>query len=103
MSLEERLLVYASLGVAGVFIFSMLSLGRVFGARGEETVYSFKYKGEPAKLIREDIRWGPDNYFVLIGDKDKVAGELTTDDGKRISIKPRYNSAPNGRYEIRDE
>ena len=44
---------------------------------------------------------GPDRYFILIGDKDKLAGELTTDDGKRISIKDRFrHGAPNGRYEI---
>ncbi|MDD5191536.1 MAG: hypothetical protein PHH54_02705 [Candidatus Nanoarchaeia archaeon] len=103
MGLKDRLLDYSPLCIMGAFLFLGLSIGRVFGSRGDEKIYSFKYKSEPAKLMRENIRLGPDKYFILIGDKDKVAGELTTDDGKRISIQDRfYHGALNGRYDIRD-
>ena len=62
-----RLLAYAG------FIGVTLGICRGFGVRDKEETPT-EYLGQPAALVHEDVRWGPDRYFILI---NKGADEET--------------------------
>jgi hypothetical protein len=87
------------IGLAGIF-FGFIAFNRGFGSRGENDIYSFEYRGEPAVLKHEDIRWGPDRYYISLNEKEKIfRGTLISDDYKKISVSTLKDNAE---YDIRD-
>ena len=71
--------------VAGVF--SILSLNGCLGVRGQKDIYSSEYLGQPSAVVKKDVRWGPDKYFVRLRGNDTLKfGEIITDDRKRITL-----------------
>ena len=101
--LENSLWKAGFIGYVGALFLFIGSTQGWFGYRGENNVYSFKYKGEPARVIRKDMRFAKDKYEIVIG-KDRLVGTLVSDDGKEISVKDKYiHLVKNGRYLIREE
>ncbi len=84
MDLGDKIFGIGMLSILGGAIFSIFCANGTWGSRGTKDVYSFEYKGMPAVVQYEDIRWGTDRYQVLIGGRDKVTGKLISDDGKII-------------------
>ncbi len=86
-------------GLAGM-VFGIIAVSRGFGSRRENDIYSFQYQGKPAVLKHEDIRWGPDRYYISLSEKEKIfRGTLISDDYKKISVNTLKDKAE---YDIRD-
>jgi hypothetical protein len=76
------------------------SLSRVWGIRGEKDIYTFTSNGQPSALVEMDVRWGPDQYYIRIGDKTIVNhGKVKTDDGRKVFVCKRNIT---NRYSITD-
>lgn len=78
------------IGVVSVFSFALATviagyLG-LLGVRGTEKVYSFTYNGRPGIIQRTDNRFGEDEFYITINGKDKLWGELTTDEGNFVKV-----------------
>jgi signal peptidase I len=89
--------------VGGVVLFAGLIIGldRGYGTRGDSNVYSFEYRGKPAVIIERDVRWGPNQNFLRLGDGEEISkGTIVTDDGKKIYVDSENILSP--RYTIRD-
>lgn len=88
-------------GAIGTIAFGIISLFCGWGTRGIQNNYTFQYQGKPAVVRRKDVRWGPDQYYFLLNEKDRLTGTLTTDDGKKIKI---YDGVrgKDTKYSIRD-
>ena len=86
MSLKKDLIELVILAVGGPILIISTSSG--FGSREDwHKEWGFNYQGKPAVVMHKDIRFGPDGNYILIDKRDKVEiGELTSDDGKAISI-----------------
>ena len=89
------------LSLVGGLVFTAICLGRNLGVRKTENAYTFQYQGKPAAVKREDIRWGPDKYYFLLNEKDKLTGKLTTDNEKEINIYGYFGK--NSNYSIKDK
>jgi hypothetical protein len=88
------------LGVVGGLLFSMGSIGRLYGVRSQEDIYSFEYRGKPAAIVQQDVRWGPDRNFIRFEEGQVMNdGKIITDEGKEISIE---GESLFNRYSIRD-
>lgn len=84
------------LSLLGGGLVLLATLNGCWGARGIKDEYSFQYRGKPAVIKREDIRYGFDNYWIEMDSKDKVKdGDLISDDGKLIHINGAH-------YKVRD-
>ena len=65
------------------------------GTRSITPEYEFKYKGNPAAVMHEDVRFGDDHYWIELSDGSKIyVGEIKSDDGKTIKM----NSS--GKYKV---
>ena len=76
----------SAIGAMGAIAVEIVSLCGGFGSRGKTNDYSFIYKGQPAAVVRNDVRWGPDTFSVKVGDDCEFSrGKIITDDGKEIN------------------
>ncbi|MBR9691239.1 hypothetical protein GOV06_00465 [Candidatus Woesearchaeota archaeon] len=71
----------------GAIIIPSVMLGGGCGSRGTKVDYKFTFKGQPAKVVHEDIRWGPDRYYrIEIEESTVYKGKLITDDKKLVIV-----------------
>lgn len=76
-------------------------LGRNFGVRGQRDMYTFSFGGQPSALVEENVRFGPDRYYVRLGDGNIInKGTIRTDDGKEVSVDSQQINST--RYSIKD-
>ena len=86
--------------VFGAIILGIASVCGCYGVRGQKDIYSFEYRGQPAAIVEQDVRWGPNVMFIRLREGERFEkGTLLTDDGKKISINENIFY---GRYSIRD-
>jgi len=97
--MRKSLLGLTVLGLAiGVF-------GCSRGSRGVEDVYHFKYHGQNAVVKHEDIRLGPDYYWIEIGNDKIIGGRITSDDNKVINLWKTFMDSTlsnSNRYSVKD-
>ena len=79
--------IVAAVGVTLGGFAALVGNDGMFGSRGTYDVERFSYHGGSAKIVAEDVRFGPDKYFLQVDGKDKIEeGSLTGDDGKFYSV-----------------
>ncbi len=87
-TLFELLVCLSAVSLAGLGLATFFN--GWFGTRGTYLEYEGKYQGKPALVKRSDIRFGPDRYYILIGDKGSegkiTEGVLRLDDGRKITL-----------------
>jgi len=87
IKLENILSVGIAAGIVGGAIFGVSCLAGAWGVRGTIDEYTSQYKGKPAIVQKNDVKWGPDTYHILLDGRDKItAGKIVTDDNKLIEI-----------------
>jgi len=70
-----------------VILGPMLSFTGAFGSRGVGDVEKFEYQGKPVILQRDDIRFGPDQYQILLSDGSVMkSGTLNLDNGRTLEL-----------------
>lgn len=80
--------------VRGMLIGGFCGVGLVFlgGAGGSKeplVVDEFMYNSQQARIMHEEVNFGPDRYFVNIGDKkDRLVSTFTGDEGRIFRVGP---------------
>lgn len=89
MEKKLKIALGARLGLVGAILLPIVGSFGIYGTRGQEDIHSFEYSGRPAAIVREDVRWGPDKYFIRLREGETIlTGKIVTDDGEEISINP---------------
>jgi len=76
-----------SLATMGLACLLSLSLEGSFGSRGEETIFKVNRDGEEILLKHNNIRFGPDRYYLLMKDGRKIENDsIDTEYDQRVSV-----------------
>lgn len=87
MSWKEKAIPWAvALGTLVGAGFAMGSLNRMYGSRGTEVELEFSLRNEPARVLHEDIVFGPDRWWIEWNNQRFYRQEFLADDGRRIMI-----------------
>ena len=101
MNRLEKVVISALVVITGWGSFLILDSG-IFGSRGIKKVDEYTVNNRPAIVYQQNIRFGPDRYFIMVGENVRVdEGEIVTDDGKILGVN-NTNITPWGRFYVRD-
>lgn len=100
--MKDKLSTIIITGYCGGILLLLSSLEGWFGCRGEEKIYPFKYKNQEAAIMKKDMRFAKDQYYIAMGN-DKLTGRLITDNGKGINVQDKWiHLFRDGKYSIND-
>ncbi|MEK6860157.1 MAG: hypothetical protein AABX54_05075 [Nanoarchaeota archaeon] len=97
--MQEKLKDKIFIGIAFTYCAVGVGMWMFQGTRKIEDVYTTSYLGKPAVVQHEDRRFEIDKYHILLNGRDSVTGEITDDNGKRISV---YNNWFTSGYQVKD-
>jgi len=84
---NKKLAILAIIGGLGIGFYSFATSNDYFGSRRNEGVYHFEFNNQPATLIREDMRFDRDNYFIELGVENRISeGQILSDEGILVRV-----------------